>query len=122
MTIEKYLKVTYIKTEDSFVTLMRPRIICKDGFRISVQASKGHYCSPRINTDSYESVELGYPNQDELLIKEYAENPDNLKESIYGYVPIGVVSDVINLHGGIDDKKTFVRYQEKDPLYKPNKT
>ena len=42
---------------------IRPQIVCKDGVRLSVQASDGHYSSPRINGFSnYESVEVGYPS------------------------------------------------------------
>ena len=28
---------------------IRPHVLCKDGFTISVQASKSHYCTPRID-------------------------------------------------------------------------
>jgi hypothetical protein len=42
---------------------LRPQIICKDETRLSVQASDGHYCSPRINGDGpYSEVEVGYPS------------------------------------------------------------
>ena len=40
---------------------LRTRLICKDGFSVSVQASEFHYCRPRINgADEYEAVELGF--------------------------------------------------------------
>jgi hypothetical protein len=38
---------------------VRPAIICKDGFVISVQASaSGHYCSPKNDTGPYSTVEV----------------------------------------------------------------
>lgn len=81
---------------------IRPAIECADGFTISVQASEGHYCSPRIDgADQYENVELGFPNMEEPLIADYAEDPDDLTLTVYGYVPIEVVNKLIEKHGGI---------------------
>lgn len=80
----------------------RPHVICKDGFRISVQASEFHYCSPRINgADMYETVELGYPNDEDVLIIDYAEDPSDLTETVYGFVPIELVNELVEKHGGI---------------------
>jgi hypothetical protein len=39
-----------------------PRIVCKNGFNLSVQASRSHYCSPKSDTGSYTHVEVGYPS------------------------------------------------------------
>jgi hypothetical protein len=41
---------------------MRERYItCTDGFSMSVQASKFHYCSPRMDhAEAYTSVEVGF--------------------------------------------------------------
>lgn len=79
----------------------RPRLYCNDGYSISVQASAYHYCSPRLNgAQDYESVELGFPNMKDELIKEYAEGWD-YTETVYGYVPIEVVERLIEKHGGI---------------------
>lgn len=81
---------------------VRPDMKCADGFSISVQASVYHYCSPRtMDADQYESVELGYPNMEDPIIADYAENPDDLTETVYKYVPIEVVNEVIEKHGGI---------------------
>ena len=81
---------------------VRPAMKCADGFTISVQASKIHYCSPRINgADQYENVELGFPNMEEPLIADYAEDPDDLIHTVYGFVPIEVVNKLIEKHGGI---------------------
>ena len=82
----------------------RPAVRCADGFSVSVQASENNYCSPRENLPdgSYEEVELGYPSEADELIMEYAENPDGSPtDSVYGYVPVSVVEELIWKHGGM---------------------
>lgn len=83
----------------------RPRILCRDGFTLSVQASRGHYCSPKV-TDSpyYISVEIGYPST--LLPKdfdEYCKRRDKPLDTVYGYVPIRMVIELIDSHDGSDN-------------------
>ena len=96
--VNEYLRRTW--TGDRLC--VRPYIECADGFTISVQASDFHYCSPRINgADQYENVELGFPNMEEPLIADYAVDPDDLTQTVYGYVPIDVVNKLIEKHGGI---------------------
>ena len=48
----------------------------------------------------YESVELGFPSIEDELINEYAED-EPYTETVYGYVPIEIVEELINKHGGI---------------------
>ena len=84
-------------------SIIRPRIVCKDGFSISVQGSKNHYCQPReylIDKD-YESVELGFPSVADDLIEEFAENPECPCNTVYGWVPIDIVEKLVEKHGGI---------------------
>lgn len=81
---------------------LRPPIKCADRFEISVQASDGHYCSPRVGGDvKYDKVELGFPNMEDSLIIEYAEDPEDPTRTVYGYVPISIVNKLIKKHGGI---------------------
>lgn len=104
-TINEYLKRTtkvtvlplgFIRQE------IRPRMKCADGFEVSVQASETHYCEPRINgAEHYESVELGFPNTEELELMEYAEDPVDPTGTVYGWVPVEVVNKLIEKHGGI---------------------
>lgn len=104
-TINKFLKETlkpFKGTFDDDIQEIRPRIKCKDGFEFSVQASIYHYCSPRANGDViYKEVELGFPNIEDELITEYAEDPDDLTGTVYGYVPVDIVNQLIEKHGGI---------------------
>jgi hypothetical protein len=97
--IKEFLKQTTSNEEFS----LRKPITCKDGFTMSVQASKFHYCSPRQNlTDgNYNSVEIGFPSEVESLLLKYAEDPEKPTGTVYGYVPLNVVDSVIEKHGGI---------------------
>lgn len=117
---------------DDFGTLniyqkVRPRIVCQDGYSVSVQASEYCYCTPRytqfhakdgwhsingnywmvgnqkhIKTDEwvpYEAVELGYPSEEDELINDYAEGP-YYTDTVYPYTPVEVVEKLIEKHGG----------------------
>ena len=77
-------------------------VTCADGFSVSIQAGRYSYCEPRMDGYSaYESVELGFPNRPCIFIKDYAEDPANLTDTIYGYVPAHIVKKMIAGHGGI---------------------
>jgi len=42
---------------------LNEKIICADGFAMSVQANANAYCEPKHdNAEKYEAVEVGYPN------------------------------------------------------------
>lgn len=78
------------------------KVVCKDGFTMSVQASSFSYCNPREDdAERYSEVEVGYPNQKEELLMEWAEEPENPTETVYPYVPSQRVALVIAKHGGI---------------------
>lgn len=84
------------------IDVIRPRIVCKDGYSVSVQASRFHCCQPRIDgADKYESIELGFPNREDTLINDYAEDDGCYTDTVYGYVPVEVVNELIKKHGGI---------------------
>ena len=76
--------------------MSRERIICVDGFSMSVQASTTHYCSPKADSaESYGAVEVGHPSQLEELLEPH--------KAIYPYTPAAVVLQVIAKHGGVAD-------------------
>ena len=77
------------------------RIVCKDGFSLSVQASQGAYCTPRDNIGPWSKVEVGFPSSAPELIGQWAEDPDHPTDTVYGYVPIKLVEELIELHGGV---------------------
>jgi len=97
-------------------------VICADGFRMSVQASKGHYSEPRIDNAVYASVEVGGISEPEPLLFEHMEFLPKYDEewniieetaseklhrqvevstdAVYGWVPADVILKVIAKHGG----------------------
>ncbi len=82
-----------------------PSIVCKDGFKMSVQASKTHYCEPRDDIGPYRAVEVGYPSSYDHLLMEYIDSyidrdlePTN---AVYGWVPVHVIQMIIDAHGGM---------------------
>jgi len=78
------------------------RVVCKDGFSMSVQAHEGAYCSPRVNNaETYTAVEVGYPNRLENLLMPWCEDDTRPCDTVYGYVPCHRVSLVITKHGGM---------------------
>ena len=81
--------------------IYRPRVVCKDGFSVSVQADKHRCCEPKGNAENYSKVELLNPSAADSLIKDYALDIKNLTDTIYAYVPVAVVDQLLKKHGGI---------------------
>lgn len=103
--IKEFLKDTYGVKDGMQRT--RPRIRCQDGFEMSVQAGSMLYSTPRFNLrdGEYTACEIGFPNREEELIKQYAEDPEDLTETVYAYVPVEVIDEVIKKHGGFERKE-----------------
>jgi len=79
----------------------RPRIVCPDGFSISVQAREGAYCKPDENyAESYTHVKCGFPSSFDISeeLKKYAESED-FENTVYAYVPVSVIVDELKRHG-----------------------
>jgi hypothetical protein len=96
------------------------RITCADGFSLSVIAGAGYYCKPRPSLLSdlpddlvsdaprdhpgpYMAVEVGFPSARPEPWSEWAqrvEDEDNPTGTVYGYVPVQMVRDLILSHGG----------------------
>lgn len=84
-----------------FGMIRRPKIVCADGFTMSVQASNGHYCEPRSDTGPWEEVEVGFPSASDPLLLPYIEgHNDDATQSVFPFVPLHVVESVIHNHGG----------------------
>jgi len=78
-------------------------VVCADGLEMSVQASHGAYCSPRDDVGPYESVEVGFPSYPVMELFEYAEDPSDLENTVYGWVPMELVRKIIYVRGGMVD-------------------
>lgn len=84
------------------IDMPKKRILCADGFSMSVQASDFHYCHPRVSgLGFYSEYEVGFPSAEEPLLTPYAEEPSALTATVYSYVPVRVIVDVIAKHGGV---------------------
>ena len=117
--IKNHLKVKVL-SEDPLMKHMLtstrlPKIICSDGFTMSVQVGSSLYSTPKKVAKRYSAVEIGFPSEDEPLIEKYAESyydPDvdfKYTETVYPYVPVKVVNKVLKKHGGIDLTETLRR-------------
>ncbi|MFD5579046.1 hypothetical protein [Streptomyces pseudogriseolus] len=96
------------------------RITCVDGFSLSVIAGPGTYCSPhpallsglqdglvsdapRDYPGPYTAVEVGFPSarpEPWAMWAERAEDGEDPTGTVYGYVPVQMVRDLILSHGG----------------------
>jgi len=81
------------------------RIETEDGQSLSVQASSTHYCTPRENEGPWHNVEVGFPSiEPPESWAGYMDGDweaDDRTNTVYGYIPIEMVVDFINKHGGI---------------------
>jgi hypothetical protein len=95
MEITEFLKATSGRR-------FRPLLTCKDGFTMSVQASRTHYCEPKQDDlKEYTHVEIGRISKTESLLLMYAENGEYPTETIYAFVPVEEVEEIIKKHGGL---------------------
>ena len=116
--IKDNLKVKYpadeyssLKLKDMMTTSRLPHIVCADGFSMSVQVGFSLYSTPKKVAKRYSAVEIGFPSDHEPLIEKWAENlfedsPD-FTDTVYPYVPVKVVNEVLKKHGGIDLTETL---------------
>lgn len=75
-----------------------PPVICEDGGKISVQASRTHYCEPRSDIGPYSRVEVGFP-EGIPEVEQWSDWEDSPGD-VWGYVPIEEVAKAILAHGG----------------------
>lgn len=81
-------------------------LVMNSGLRMSVQASESHYCTPRMDLDSYTEYyefEVGFPTERVEDFMEYAEDTEHPTGTVYAYVPYEVIQKVIDENGGLKD-------------------
>jgi hypothetical protein len=85
-----------------------PRVKCKDGTTLSVQASRYHYSKPRQDEGPYANVEVGYIEdaQGKTVTppggwREYSDGSE-FPNDVYGYIPRELVEKFIAEHGGAE--------------------
>ena len=90
-----------------------PKIVCVDGFEMSVQVGHSLYSTPKKVAKRYSAVEIGFPSEREPLIEEYVElsifeeESVDYTDTVYPYVPVKIVNKVLKKHGGIDMRETL---------------
>ena len=118
--IQRNLKVTNHNTNPLMMNHMLtstrlPKIVCVDGFKMSVQVGSSLYSTPKKVAKRYSAVEIGFPSEHEPLIEEFAESfykedgedVTDYTDTVYPYVPVKVVDKVLKKHGGIDIIETL---------------
>ena len=116
--IKKNLKVKVLNDDPLMKHIMTssrlPKIICSDGFTMSVQVGYSLYSTPKKVAKRYSAVEIGFPSEPEELIKEYAEfapfdeDTTDYTDTVYPYVPVKIVDKVLKKHGGINLTQTLL--------------
>lgn len=109
MNLYDFIKITS-KTING-ISNIRPKVHCKDGFSVSVQANRGHYSTPRQdNLPFYSAVEVGYPSEIDQELNSVGTNEwsgGNELEKVWPYMDVNFISKIIDKHGGIDVNKTI---------------
>jgi hypothetical protein len=78
------------------------RVVCADGAEVSIQASRTHYCTPRDDDGPYTHIEAGFPTvAPPQSWMEFCESTDAPCDTVYGYMPVELVHEFINAHGGM---------------------
>lgn len=87
-----------------------PKVYAKDGWNVSLQIHNGNYCESingyREFGHTMVSVEFGFPSDYEELLVPYAEDPDDITNTV-GKIPISVIESIFEKRGGIDWEKTI---------------
>jgi hypothetical protein len=100
-TLKDYVTAHFVKHSDLRV---KPRMVCADGFSLSVQAGEGLYCIPSYSeTGDYRMVEVGYPERANGSGYRPASFgvASQWSGTVCGFVPIDVVNRWIRYHGGL---------------------
>jgi hypothetical protein len=88
------------KTLSNCRYIPRKRLECNDGFNMSIQGGENSYSKPRQFGTNFIEMEVGFPSEYEELIKDYT-NSEYYTDTFYPYVPVSLIIEVIEKHGGI---------------------
>jgi len=80
-----------------------PPLVCRDGFKMSVQASSYHYSSPRSHVGPWSSMEVGFPSKPVPELRQWREDvgddPSD-EDCVFGWVPVAKILETVEKHGG----------------------
>jgi hypothetical protein len=80
-------------------------ITCADGFSFSIARGEFAYCVPRNDEGPYTMVEIGFPSERPEpwdAWRERCETPSDPTETVYPFVPVALVSELIRYHETVD--------------------
>lgn len=105
MTVNEYL--TKFNSLSPFRVAFAPRLVCQNGFSMLVNGNKRAYCKPQSDVGPWTHVEVSFPSSSVDLILptvevfDYGDDETDPTQTIYGNVPVEVVDQLIESHGGI---------------------
>lgn len=103
--MEDFVNDYLAKNRKSETYPVAPAMFFKRGGHMSVQASEGHYCSPKSNTGPYTMVEVFVSSPRLKVPKSFGKpmkNPDRKdKTRTFTWVPVSAVNEEIKRRGGI---------------------
>lgn len=109
--INMFLRKTKAYTPSGLIA-NRPAFVFGDGTVLSIQASEDRYCRPRADEATfYSAVECGYPTREIEELKKYAEDPDYLTETVYPYVPVEILNELVK-EKGLSDRTKHIIFDE----------
>ncbi|MDP3936704.1 MAG: hypothetical protein Q8R92_01055 [Deltaproteobacteria bacterium] len=79
-----------------------PIVECGNGLTMSVQTGPSHYCQPRDGFGPWFEVEVGFPSAKVDEFMPFIDGKDSdPTDTVYGFVPINLVAEVIAKNGGM---------------------
>lgn len=109
MDLQTFLKGKPLSSIYDSYTRTVPPIELMDGTIMSVQANTFTYCEPREDVGPWHQVEIGFPSRVFAQLEPYAEDWANPTATVYGYVPIEIVEEIIAECGGVNWEFTFLK-------------
>jgi hypothetical protein len=82
-----------------------PPLVCRDGLKLSVQASSYHYSAPRHHVGPWTSMEIGFPSKPVPELREWRqdlEDDESDEDCVFGWVPVEKILETIEKHGGCE--------------------
>jgi hypothetical protein len=82
-----------------------PPLVCRDGLKLSVQASARHYCAPKNHVGPWTSMEIGFPSKPVPELREWREDledDESDEDCVFGWVPVEKILETIEKHGGCE--------------------
>lgn len=76
-------------------------MVTKDGLRLSVQASEGHYCSPKDRVGPYSSVEVLAMSRHKLPTFGKPSDTFDGGDRLWGWLPVATINAEIERRGGL---------------------